>query len=327
MTYSREKLNSFSGAIFDKSEYEAVVADLVNRVLRNEVISLAEQEFVCGIVKELRPEASMERAFKIDDCQSCKEYNFRRRYLLYGNDLNGHNTVIGFEGEIPFDKKKDDARYLHREYIEWEKFISGKTNGTQIINYVAQETNAQLKILKKKSDKFLIGSRYRDYLKKSLTLHGKYIYLLVKEFYQELGVDSQVIEINGSEVLIDGFTYVHTMFRHYAQGIMSKNQMNKSYHFDNNIGFKSIPNFLSGVLKCYGSLTISTGFNKQNIDFILNGKPYAIFFKPVEKNSKGNIKKQYLRVQTFFPIEEARELKRIEKYTPAASGCGFDFLI
>ncbi|OIV41658.1 hypothetical protein [Flavobacterium johnsoniae] len=106
MTYSREKLNSFSGANFDKSEYDIIVADLVNLVLRNKVISLAEQEFVCGIVKELRKEASMERAFKIDDCQSCKEYNFRRRYLLYGNDLNGHNSIIGFEVEIPFDKKK-----------------------------------------------------------------------------------------------------------------------------------------------------------------------------------------------------------------------------
>jgi hypothetical protein len=327
MTYSREKLATFLEDDYDKSEYQIIVQELVNKALNNETISLAEQEFVCGIIKNLRSGETNELAYNIDDCKPCKDYNFRRRYMLYANDLNGHKTIIDFNGEIPLERKIKDAKYLDKEHSEWEKFISDKTNGNDAINYVAQETNAQLKILKKKAEKFLIGSHYQDYLKKSLTLHGKYIYLLVKEFYQELGTENQIVECNGNKILIDSFTYVHTMFRHFAEGIMSKNQFNKSYHFDEHVGFKSIPNFLFNLITCYSSLSISKQFNGQNIDFLINGKPYSIFLKPVKKSHKGNIQIKYLRVQTFFPVENAKDLKRIERYKIVKSDCGFDFLI
>lgn len=327
MAYSREKLSSYLDPNCDKSDYHGVVQDLVNKVLVNETINLAEQEFVCSIIKNLHKENSFDLAYNIDDCKPCKDYNFRRRYMLYANDLNGHKSVVDFYGEIPNDKKITDVKYLNKEYLDWESYIKDKTNGDGLINYVAQETNAQIKIAKKNCDKLLIGSHYRDYLKKSLTLHGKYVYLLVKEFYQELGSDNQIIECNNEKILIDSFTYVHTMFRHYAEGIMSKNQLNKSYHFDENIGFKKIPNFLFDLLNCYKSLVISKQFNNQNIDFLINGKPYAIYLKPAIKNFKGKTQTKYLRVQTFFPIEEARELERIKTYITIKSDCGFDFLV
>jgi hypothetical protein len=324
MAYSREKLDSVSRNS-DKAEYDNIVQDLVNKVLANEIVSLAEERFVCGIIKMLRNEKN-ELALDIDKYKSCKDYSFRNRYLMYYNDLNGNKAIIDYYGEIPIDIKRKDVELLNNDFLNWKNYISNKTNGNDLINHISKETNQQLKDLKKFCDQRLIGSNYRNYLEKSITLHGKFIYLLVKEYYQELGANEQIIIINGEKILIDSYTYVHIMFRHYSKSI--KQHLNgKSYHFDENIGFKFIPNFLFDLLTYYESDEISKQFNNYSLYFQLNAKPYAIYLKPTERQLKGNIKIKYFRVQTFYPIEEASELKKVESFQVYKTGCRFDFLI
>lgn len=325
MTYSRVKLDSFLDSDLDKAEYDSVAQDLLNKVFAKEKISLSEESFICSIIKMLRTEKN-ELAYNIDEIDACKNHTFKSRYMMYVNDLNGYNPIFDAYGEIPKGIKESDSHFLNESYIEWEKYIANETNGDELINHIAKETNEQLKELKKYCDKMMIGSNYRKYLKKSLTLHGKYIYLLVKEFYQEIGIDKQVIEINNKEILIDSYTYVHTLFRHYSRSV-KLHQLEKSYHFDEHIGFKTIPNFLFDILNCYKSLEISNVFDAKNINIIFNDKPYAIYFKPVNKSLKGNVQKEYLRVQTFYPIEDKKELEKINSYEVYRSDCGFEYLI
>lgn len=326
MTYSRDKLESLQNLdpTSDKTEYNLVVQDLVNKVLANETISLAEERFVCGIVKMLRNEKN-ELAINIDDYKACKDFTFRYRYLLYRDDLNGYKPIFDYYGEIPKVQKEKDVEYLNLEYKNWQIQIQGKAAGNDLLAHISKETNEQLKMLKKYCDKRFVGSNYRNYLEKSLTLHGKYIFLLVKEFFQELKSNEIIITINGYDILIDSFTYVHILFRHYSSKI--KEHQNKSYHFDENIGYKIIPSVLQDILECYESESISSEFNGYSLYLRINQKPYAIYFKSTTKYLKGNIKKEYKRVQTFFPIEEIGELSKITNLKIYRSKCEFEFLI
>jgi hypothetical protein len=325
MNYTREKLQSLNAQKGKPADFDEIVQTLADRVFANKEISLAEQQFVCGIVEGLR-NAKGEKDLNIHDYSSCKNYVFRNRYLLYFTDLNGTKKVINFNGEIPIERKRVDVAFLQKEYDDWSLFISEKLNGSELINYVSQETKYQLKELDKYCERLQIGSNRKEYLKKSLVLHGKYIYLLVKEFYQELGKEEETTELNGEKILIDGFTYVHTMFRHFSEQI-KEHQADKSYHFDENVRFKSIPDFLLEAIECYKKIPESNTFNKRSLNFMFNGKIYAIWFRPFTKYLKGNKRIDYYRVQTFYPIENKADLDKLKDYKQINTNCGFNYLI
>ena len=325
MTYTREKLHSLNSQKEKPENYEEVVQELANKVFAKEKISLAEEHFVCGIIENLRNKDGV-KDLDIYEINSCENYLFRDRYLIYFNDLDGYKPAFNFTGEIPFNEKKKDIAFLQKQYEDWKNLIANKLNGTELINYVSQETNSQLRELEKYCSKLQIGSNRKEYLKKSIILHGKYIFLLVKEFYQELGKNEEIIELHGKQILIDSFTYVHTMFRHFAEQI-KLHQKNKSYHFDENIGFKTIPNFLSDAIKCYKQSQESHSFNNNNLYIIFNKKKYAIWFRPFTKHLKGNRKVEYLRVQTFYPITNIEDLKKLSHHEEISTSCGFRFLI
>jgi len=325
MNYTREKLQSLNTEKGKPADFDEVVQTIATKVFASQEISLAEEQFVCGIVEELR-DAKGEKNINIHDYTSCKNYLFRNRYILYFNDLNGYKKVFNHQGEIPIDRKRIDVSFLQKQYEDWNSFITNKSNGSELINYVSQETKHQLKKLDKYCERLQIGGHRKDYLKKSIVLHGKYIYLLVKEFYQELGKDEEIIELNGEKILIDGFTYVHTMFRHFSEQV-KEHQSDKSYHFDENIGFKTVPNFLLNAIECFKNIAESNKFNNKYLKIVYNGAKYAIWFRPYTKYLKGNIKIDYYRVQTLYPIENKADLDGLIDYNEIKTNCGFSFLI
>lgn len=306
-------------------ERDQITQELANRVFAGEKLTLAEEEYTCAILKILRNEKG-EKDIDISKYPSCKNYHFKTTYLKYFTDLNGHRPKYDYDGEISRNQKEKDVAFLKKEFDEWSSFIDNKQNGNDLINYISQETNHQIKELKKYCDRFLIGKNYFEYLKKSLVLHGKYIYLLVKEFYEELGTTQQIIEINNHKILIDPFTYVHTLFRHYASGI-KEHQLDKTYHFDQNIGFKIIPETLLEILKCYQSISADILFDAKNINLKIDEKPYSIWLRPFIVYEKKIGRIEYLRVQTFYPIGNKSELDKLNNYKTLTTECGYSFYI
>ncbi len=324
MKYSRKKLDSFLDKPVNKTEYDAIAQDLVNSVLRGDKISLAEESFACSIINLLRTADTNELAYDITKIDSCKNYRFTTKYLHYFADLNGNKVVIDAYGEIPIERKKKDVEFLEKEYNNWENFLKTKLNENNLIGFVARETEHQINEMLKYGVKRMLGSRLLNYLKKSLTLHGKYIYLTVQEAFQEHGKEELTFDLDGNVILIDSYSYVHTLFRHYSQSI-KQHQLDKSYHFDENIYFKNIPGFLLELLMCYSKSKSSILFNKQNLYFQLGGSYYAIWFKKLTKTLKGGTKVEYLRVQTLYPVKIMEELEKIKKLKPELTNCGFEF--
>jgi len=240
--------------------------------------------------------------------------------------LNGHKKAFNFHREITDKEKQKDVAYLQQEYEDWNQLIQGKTNGSELINYISQETKNQLKELDKYCEKAKITDNMKDYLTKSIVLLGKYIYLQVKEFNQEHQSNEIIVDMNNEKILIDSFTFVHTMFRHFSQHI-KQHQHGKSYHFDENIEFSTIPYFIQSVLECFKTISNSKQFKKHKLIILFNGKPYAIWLRPYTKYLKGNNVIKYLRVQTLYPIEERNDLSNLKTLAELKTNCGFSFLI
>ncbi|MDQ8747845.1 hypothetical protein [Elizabethkingia miricola] len=322
MKYSREKLNSFSGETFDKSEYDSIAQELFKSVLEGKNVSLAEESFACSMIKLLRKDGTDELAFDISQIENCKNYRFKNTYLLYFSDLNGHKQIIDALGVISEKQKTLDVTFLENEYQTWKNFIKGKAQENNLIGYVARETEHQIKELHSYGSQSMLGSNYIKYLEKSLTLHGKYIYLTVKESFEEIGTTEINFNDGNDDFIIDSYSYVHTLFRHFAKSI-KQHQRDKSYHFDQNIKFDNIPNFILELLKCHS--TSLKSFNKQNIYFKFKGSYYAIWFRKLKKNLKGGTVSEFLRVQTLYPVENIEELEKIKKLKSEITNCGYEF--
>lgn len=324
MKYSREKLNSFSGETVDKSEYDSIAQELVKSVLEGKNVSLAEESFACSIIKLLRKDGTNELAFDISQVEKCKNYRFKNAYLLYFSDLNGHKQVIDPSGIISQKQKTLDVTYLENEYQTWKQLLIGRIQENNLIGYVARETEHQIKELHEYCSQSMLGSNYIKYLEKSLTLHGKYIYLTVKESFEEIGDTEINFNDGNNNFIIDSYSYVHTLFRHFAKSI-KQHQIDKSYHFDQNIKFDNIPNFILELLKCYSTSNFSKSFNKQNIYFKFKGSYYAIWFRKLKKSLKGGVFIEFLRVQTLYPVENIEELEKIKKLKSEITNCDYKF--
>ena len=311
MIYSRKKLNTFLNSSFDKIEYDTIAQDLITNIFEGKSVSLAEESFACSIISHLRHPFTNKLAYDISKIEACKNYFFKKTYIRYSSDLNGHKIIRDAFNEIPVYRKKLEVAFLENEYKNWEGYLNTKLTENKLIGYVAKETKLQLQKNKKYCEDKAIGIHDLNYLKKSLVLHSKYIYLIVKEAFQEYDKEELIYPLRSNNILIDSYSYVHILFRHYSKSI-KKHQFDKSYHFDENIIFNDIPNLIIELLQHFSKSKSCLVFNNQNIFLRFRENDYAIWFKKIKKNLKGSISIEYLRVQTFYPIERKEELDKLK---------------
>src|SRR5690606_37907510 len=95
-----------------------------------------------------------------------------------------------------------------------------------------KEVRHQLKEIKKYAAVAGFGHFRRKYLEKNTILHSKFVFLRVKGFFQEYGSDRISFQLFNQIIIIDGFFFVHVLFRHYAPSI-KEHQQQKSYHIEN----------------------------------------------------------------------------------------------
>lgn len=320
MTYTRKYL----GKVRNKPEYKNVVQDLVTKFQDAENLTLAEEEFTCGIMKILRDEKG-EYKFDISELERCKNYRFRGTYLLYANDLDGDNDIIDFFGKKGDAEKEADTAFLEVEFKEFEKIINGKKGGDNILNYLIDETLHQIKLLDKYLKAIPGELERRGYLYKSIILHAKYIFLLVKEFYQEEGEEEITVDLHKNTALIDSFCYIHTLFRHFAATIKDY-QVGKTYHFDQEVRFMDLPSFFGKIITSFSKNCCRGEFNGRSIYLIFNKRKYIIWFRSITLH-RGGQSRTYLRLQTFYPTEVTSDLRRMRKLKRVKINSKLSFLV
>ncbi|MBW3127201.1 hypothetical protein KYK14_01435 [Hymenobacter profundi] len=284
-------------------------------------MSLAEEFYACSVMETLRGEDG-NKFFNLHDCPGCVNHLFNKCYLTYHQNLSGQLRANDAFGIIPQHQVDQDVAFLETQYREWLQVIETTNHSDLLLQYVGKESRNHLKNSRKFALRRRQGSRLQQHAEKSVVLHSKYLYLKVRKFYQELKATEQLVTACGHTILIDGFAHFHILFRHYAQHV-KEYQDDTSYHVDQNLNPENLPNELVAILQEYFHLIPCASFNRERTYVRINGTVYAIWFKAHQRHSGGQTN-QVLRLQTFYPVTQARELEFVgalaEMVAPSGRG-------
>lgn len=316
--YSKDYL---SNLVFGTKEFVKVQEELVHKIVSNRETSLAEEFFVCD---NLRVSYDKERnPYPVMDVDGCANSNFVYIYLTHYKDINCYNTIYRLGVPVSVEECAANRLFLQKESISWLSFIESQNRDKTII-YLRQEVKHQIKNVKKYCENAQIGHFHKEFLIKNIILHSKFIYLRVKEFFQELGSDSLFFELFGNTILIDSYFYIHILFRHYAASI-KEHQQEKSYHIEN-FDYRWMPLIMKNIILMYGAYVHPQHFNQRGITFTLNKTFYSLWFKGSSIKVNG-VDTPCLRLQTFYPVDSIKEKTRLSSYAEVYADDGIGFLI
>jgi hypothetical protein len=313
MAYSKKYLINLSDQTnFGSEEHTQVTNELINKLQNHETLTLAEEEYACTAIHTLHDDNGI-RPFKPSDYQGCKNYWFRNRYLIHYKDLDCKGSAFDAFGEISSKDIARDREFLNNQFIEWESIIVNAKINDRITQYISTETKHHIKLIKRYCEENNIDSVDFEYKRKAIILHGKFIYLVVKEYFDELGLEELKLQINQHNILLDQYCYVHILFRHYA-ALIKEYQLNKSYHFDKQIEYDYLPDFLIKIMEEFNRIAHRVCFDERSIAFKYSGTLYEIWFRPMTRHLAGNTVENYLRLQTLYPVEAVRDIDRINGF-------------
>lgn len=318
MTYSRKYLQQIRTAIQSKPVSE----DLLSKFHGGQALTLAEEEYVCSLMSILRNNSG-QYAYDVAHLAGCANYRFRRLYLIYAYDLDGARAVFDYYGLIPAPQKTIDVNFLNDEFNAWMPQVTGRMTGNVAMDCLIKETAYQIDILNKHCRIRNCSAARRTYLFKSIILHSKYIYLLVKEFDQEYGGMRTVLGLHGHQILIDEFSFIHVLFRHFAGGIKDY-ENNRSHHMDRTVLFNQLPLLMNKFIQSFGKNCCKREFNGRSIELIYRREKYALWFGSF---ADGNPPVSYLRLKTFYPINRRSYLQRIQGFKKVKVSRKLTFLV
>lgn len=324
MKYSKDDLskidNPYNTPIDNIAE---VISDLLNKLDNScDSLSLAEKDWICSKINILYD--NFDRPLDPYDFACCEQSIFYDRYLWYFNNLEGLYPVKTWKGVITGTEKERDIQMLEKHHQTWKQTVELTNHSDGLIQNVATETRHQIKEIKKYCKNEFLGSKKEKALIKSTILNSKYVFRFVQAYYQE-NPKVERYTLDGKDIVIDSFGYIHILFRHYGQ-MIKEHQLNKSYHIEG-LDHKNLPKELISLVVSYSK--ISSGyFDGQKIYLKINNKFYGMWFREFNTNIKGGGTKSEFKLQTFYPVEDVKELKKIkDSYGSEIEADGIIFLL
>ena len=309
MTYTRNELLSLKND--SENIIQEVNQNLFDMLHQGDKLTLTESRYICLKLKTLRDEKG-ERPFKALDFPQCEDFLFWEKYLFYFNDLEGWGKIKDSpDSFIINEQKAKDVKFLDEHYKSWKAMIYADRYESAFLQTVASETKSLIKEITSLSRERGEGGNHRKYIEKALILNSKYIYFQVREYYEEIKANEELMDFCGEKLVIDHFAYTHILLRHYSSNTKFGRQ-GKSYHTDQEIDFKEIPAIILELLKSCSDRNLTASFQGDHIFFNLRGKDYALWFRRINRSIKGGTEK-ILRVQTFYPIESPYELSKLKE--------------
>lgn len=308
MTYLKHYLNELHQNAYNSVEHQTVVQDLVDRVGREETLTIAEEFYICQTLASSVGTAA-EVTIRPEKLTSCQNYWFRDRYLTYYKDLSCYGTFSDSQGTINEDQQIRDRKFIDNEFASWNSKVNSKAH-SPLDQHLSNEVAMHIRLMNVYAASASLGYFRRLYLTRVIVLHSKFIYLKVLEYFQELGESNHEISLHNDIVVIDSYCYVHILFRHFAR-LLKEYQFDKTYHFDPNIDYNAIPKYILHIVNTFRNHTTAEQFNGRSIDYKLNDTIYSLWFRPMQIQLKGGIVRKFLRTQTHYPVTLSRELDRI----------------
>ncbi|WP_100629758.1 hypothetical protein [Algoriphagus formosus] len=324
MKYYKDQLEYLGNPyLTDMDEIKRVISNLMERLNQDcSSLSIAEKDWICSKIQILHNEK--DELLDPYDFPCCDESIFYDRYLWYFNNLEGFYPVRIWKGEVTGHDKERDIQMLERHHQSWKAIILNNSHSDSLLNNISTETRHQLREIERYCRKAFLGANKRKALEKELILHSKFVFRYVQAFYEE-NAPHWTMVVDGKNILIDSFSYVHTLLRHFGKSL-KEHQDDKSYHVEG-LDYKNLPLEFGRIISAYSKIS-SGHFDEQKIFFKMNGKIYAIWFREFKSNIRGGRVLSEFRVQTFYPVEDPKELKRINNdYTKEVESNGLIFFL
>lgn len=324
MTISREDLLNIKDMPLQKRN--EITQTLFTMLHEGKPLTLAEEKYICLSLKTIRDEKG-KIAFNASNFTQCADFLFWEKYLLYWADHEGLRPVLQRPNlPIPREQKIKDVKFLNDHYESWQKIIYADRYSTTFLQTVANETKRLVKEVINYSKQLGESENRLKYIEKALILHSKYVYFQVREYYEEINAEEESINFCKDKLVIDHFAYVHILFGHFAEQIKF-GRPGKSYHRDGGIDFRYIPKIILDLIEKYSKNGLCQYFNGQHIFLKLERQFYAIWFRKITRSVKGTEPETILRVQTFYPVEQADDLSKIQKLERRRINPSLDFYI
>ncbi len=285
-----------------------IFEDLRGKAINGTFLLEREKEFLCTCLKF----TDYEDDGIPEDFDACANFIFKQLYLTYFSSALGSTEFYkAHKGTIYVVSEKEkikDFKYLQRECNMWLKEIEKTNHSEQILQQLASETRTELKNHKKNSGKLLFRRQREKYVMKKdkYILHSKFIYLLVKQVFENHESEDFGFEFLGQNIEIDSYAMIHIINRHYSEIIKENPQ--KTYHIEDFEPDK-IHIRLKDILKRIEDSGKIQPTEIEKFAFEYKSKIYRIWIKKRKKHVKGKGEIEIHRLETFYPIEDEVELK------------------
>ncbi|OJW84661.1 MAG: hypothetical protein BGO69_08045 [Bacteroidetes bacterium 46-16] len=314
-TFSIDELQfSQDDSIAEQLRSRKVFETLKKRAEKGLSLTEHEKNFFCEGVEI----SHIQSDGRWEDYPCCDNPRFKFTYLIYFNDITGGGKYYSIKGtqeyRVPPEESRIAIAYLEEKAKEWDVIVQ-KTNHTEkLLQESCTEARSDLKALDKLpqfvNDQFSKGSFRYKYKRWGILLRARYIYLKALEIFEALTPDDLTLKLNNEKIEIDEYSIIHVTSRHFA-GITQQTEADKSYHVHT-----FLPWQLGPQLKPIFEQIDKTGlFKDQSLDKIaiqFKGTDYLIWTKEREKFEKGKGKSIARRLETFYPVEDAVELKKLK---------------
>lgn len=305
--YTRKQLEEIKNSE-TAQERRGLIQELVQRAGDGAAMSLAEKDYAYRIIR-ISFNADTGQGLNIDDFPSLEEYHFKDLYRHYNSDLEGRYGITDFRGIISIAQKKVDVQKLNQIFLQWKTITAKENHKEDLLNRVCVETRLELKQLNDATTVEGLDFRTVSEKEKSIVLHARYLYLIVKEFFDEHEGKPVVAKFYEKEIEINHHSLAHIMSRHYA-GAVKQFDTKKSFHFDASIDFRMLPFVLKEILETISSSGVLKGEPIDYNPFRHRGHIYAICTTKAEKPIKGKQVK-FTRLETYYPVQEKSKLAEI----------------
>ena len=312
-TYSLDELDLKDDSAEEQVRTRKIFDDLKIKASAGELLLEREKEFLCLCHKL----SYIESDGKPEDFDYCKDYVFKELYLTYfHNNLSGpfFKAKRGSVVPVEMDEQIKDFKTLQKISDNWLKQILILNHKNQVLQELSIETRNDLKLLEKKYPnwKRKMKCHQNDYkLKKDkIILQSKFIYHIAKSVTENH--DPQEFEINFSGEIIEFTSYslIHILSRHYAEPI--KDNKDKTYHYKNFLPRELHVN-LKEILSKIDSTNAIDITQTDNILFEFDDVTYHLWVQKRFKQVKGKGNVEIYRIQSFYPIYDASQLKIISQ--------------
>ena len=305
--YDIEELTLKNDSEEEQIRTRKIFEDLREKAVNGKFLLEREKEFLCTCLKL----TDYEDDGNPEDFDACSSFVFKQLYLTYFSSALGsaefYKAHKGTIYIVPEKEKIKDFKYLQRECDRWIKEIEKTNHSDQILQQLASETRTELKNHKKNSGKLFFRRQKERYAmqKDKYILHSKFIYLLVKQVFENHESEDFEFEFLGHNIEIDSYSMIHIINRHYAEIIKENPQ--KTYHIEDFEPDK-IHIRLKDILKRIEHSGIIQPNEIEKLAFEYKNKIYRIWIKKRQKHVKGKSEVEFHRLETFYPIEDDGEL-------------------